>query len=625
MRKSIKILVLLTMLSYAKISFAWVYPEHRQIAILAIQQLKPEFRATLNKIWAEARLGYTERLTSSVIDMEQGRNPTQLDYASWPAIAGDHSCSPQNMLQNVLKTKWILQVADVAAQLKIDLAEAKTSSKHINAIRNSDIRLQKYDPEYATRASTNNVHFLLARPEVNADVRAYLNSCLQEGKDLNAIGAYAKYHVSALNKAARYAREQLTAEERSVLILAAMADEAFAIHFLEDAFASGHIAGIWGNASTRKGTHDYYNEKGLELSTWNGKRAILKGDAYMTKSDAEQASDCIRMSLEQLLKVIAGDIQYPIELREGISETTPDSFNICTNTVMPLVRYEEKILAEILMNTPVPGLATGAGELPRFRSELGLFFGISPSLIGTSVIGGFGKQQTDHGLVGGLEANMRLGFGLDGVLNNSGDGLVFVQFGWRTDASSTNQFLNADGTFPSTSFTAAIPGRSAINVRVRMPFCLIPGDLLFAGPILYLVSPKTFTQMAVKAGNGGMIPWQSGIATPIGRFQFVLGREMGVYFYGLGSPKDVLLINTSPTQSSLIEFKSTKFEFPIVEFRTLRNFSQNQSSSLMMQFSAGFDIPHHLNVLSPVAGKVPELKTVWHVSTKVMFNWRHYF
>jgi len=49
----------------------------------------------------------------------------------------------------------------------------------------------------------------------------------------------------------------------------AFADEAFALHFLEDTYAAGHVAGTWGDASQRKGTHDFYNANGLEVRTWD--------------------------------------------------------------------------------------------------------------------------------------------------------------------------------------------------------------------------------------------------------------------------------------------------------------------------------------------------------------------
>jgi len=38
-------------------AFAWVYAEHRDIALLAIQKLDPDRRDLLNKLWASARVG----------------------------------------------------------------------------------------------------------------------------------------------------------------------------------------------------------------------------------------------------------------------------------------------------------------------------------------------------------------------------------------------------------------------------------------------------------------------------------------------------------------------------------------------------------------------------------------
>ena len=96
----------------------WIYPEHRYIMMVAIENLSRQHREALDKLWGEARGPYASRLTDSVIVKQQGVKPDRLDYASWAAIAGDHSCSPDNMLTNVLKTDWILDVADVAARLK---------------------------------------------------------------------------------------------------------------------------------------------------------------------------------------------------------------------------------------------------------------------------------------------------------------------------------------------------------------------------------------------------------------------------------------------------------------------------------------------------------------------------
>ena len=611
----------------SNIARGWVYPEHRQIALIAIQKLGPGYRAILDQLWAEASRKYADRLTSSVIDPAQSTKPKKLDYAAWAAISGDHSCSPQLMLSTVLHSDWILKVADIAAQLQIDLSKVKNRYQQINAIRNSDIRLQRADLEYATRAGSNTVHFLLAREKANTNLDDYLQSCLSPGSPANAIGAYAWFHTSAILKAARYARENLTADEKASLILSALADEAFALHFLEDSYAAGHIAGAWGDASVRRGTHDYYNEKGLEVVSWQGQRMVLRGDAFMRPQDAEIVASSVKLSLEQFIDAAGGKLNAADNGDMLASSNLPDTLNICKNNVMPpRPGADIKYLHAILVTTPVPGLATGLGELPRFRSEMGTFIGVSSSLNSSTVFGGFGAAQNQTGVIAGIEANIRFGFGLEGVLDESGDGLVYIQAGWKQNGSSTSTFINSSVEGHSNSVTSAIPGQSAYDFRLRLPFWLIPGDLLIAGPILYFLSPQTLAKMAVVAGNGGLIPWQAGIASPIGRFQFVLGREIGVSLYGLNTPVQAILIPVSASSATLVAYKSTQLDFPVLEYMPFRrSFSQVQSSSFIIQLTGGVNIPHGATVVTPVGAPAPKLKSIYNVGLRIIFDWRHYF
>jgi hypothetical protein len=257
---------------------------------------------------------------------------------------------------------------------------------------------------------------------------------------------------------------------------------------------------------------------------------------------------------------------------------------------------------------------------------MGTFIGVSASVNGSTISGGFGVDQTTPGAVGGIAANVRFGLGLEGVLNEAGDGLVFIQAGIKQNSSSSNHFYNANIAGHTNSITSAIPGETAFDFRLRMPFWLIPGDLLIFGPILYLISPQTLTKMAVTAGNGGLIPWQSGIASPIGRFQFVLGREIGVSFYGLTAPVQAILLPTSAATGTLVSYKSTQLDFPFLEYMPFRrSFSQVQSSSFLFQLSAGLNIPHGASVIAPVTAPVPQLKTIYEFTFRVIFDWRHYF
>jgi len=332
-------LLALALWSAANSAFGWIYPEHRDISVLAVQGLDAERKAVFDRLWQDARAGDEQRLCAQGADAGQGTAPGCIDWAALSGIGGDHSCSSQEMLETVRTSAWILQVADIAAQLKADLAKipvtapangdegliadiqrrfASEASRaaRLNALRTADSRLQRADPQYATRADANFAHFLLARPDTSLNPYAYGQLTLWPGSELNAIGVWTTFHLNALLKASRLAKEQLAPDERRALVRAALFDEAFALHFLEDVYASGHVAGTWGDVSQRKGTHDYYNQNGLEVFTWAGrdKTIVLMGDAHMRPQDAELAANTVRASLEQVLDAAAGrsrDYEFP--------------------------------------------------------------------------------------------------------------------------------------------------------------------------------------------------------------------------------------------------------------------------------------------------------------------------
>lgn len=636
---------------------AFVYPEHRDIAILVVEKLDAQRRTAFDALWTEARIDDGKRLCGHGADAGQSVAPECIDWAALTAIAGDHSCSARHLQDIVLRSSWILTVADVAAQLKADLSRIdvlppmdrlpdskdpivdlrrriqseKARADRINALRISDIRLQRADPDYATRAGSNNAHFLLARPHTGTTLLEYAGLTLNPGSELSAIGVYAWYHLSALQKAARLAAGNVAPAQRRALARAMLFDEAFALHFLQDAFAAGHVAGTWGDTSQRKGTHDAYNETGLEAFPWDGGHSmVLMGDAHMRPEDAERAAAAARMSLVQVLDAAAGR-----ELPQGlpaIAQTpeAPDGFDVCKSDVLP-ARPEPEIaerayrdafladLGDVLRPVPVPGLGPGLGAMPRSRSELGGFIGLAGSFDARSAKGGFSTAD-GSGAVFGVELAARFGMGLDGVMSEAGDGLVFGSVGLRGETSSTHSIDDSAVAEQGGSITAAIPARTALSLRLRMPFYLVPGDLLLLSP-LYFIAPKHYEAMAVTAGNGGLIPWQSGWATRVGRFQFVLGRELGVSFYGLMG--DDRVVATGPP-SRIVDYKSVLFDLPILEYRPYRSFAANQSSTVLFQLFASADVPYSERVVAPAGAPGVELRTVWSVGLRLVFDWRYY-
>jgi hypothetical protein len=595
-------------------AFAWVFPEHRDITVLAVERLNPEQQALLQALWLEARVGHESRLCEKVIDTAKGLNPTCLDYAAWPAIAGDHSCSARDMLSSALYAPWILGVARVSSQLKVRLAAAKRRDQRVNAVRDSDIALQRTDPDYATRASSNNAHFLLARPDVAMETLAYARLAFGADAELNALATYLWYHLRALTTAIRLSRGGLAPEARAQGLRDALADEAFALHFLEDTFAAGHVAGNWGNTAVRKGTHDYYNEHGVSLVTWSGHPFVAMGDAHMRSEDAERAATAVHDSLAQLLDALSGKVI--VSVPDNPEPTAPEALDICKAKRFPAAAGTDddiRAIRPILVQTPVPALAAGKGELPRFRAELGPFVGLSSAFSFRILSRGFGATQNDTHTTAGLEAAFRAGVGLEGVLNESSDGLVFAEIGVREDKHSSGG-------------VATLPGRGAITTRLRAPFWLIPGDLLVVGPVLAFTAPRSLQKAAVQAVNGGLIPWQAGIAGRVGRLQFVLGREVGLSFYRNGSDHPVLIPTPGvpPINGTLVTLNSVQVEFPILEYRLFRTFSLNQSSGLMIQPYVGFDRPTETSVVSPAGAPTPKLHNIVTTGFRIVFDWRHY-
>jgi hypothetical protein len=603
----------LLLLGSALAVMAWVYPEHRDIGILALTELPAEQRSQLDKLWSEARLGFESRLCAQIADTEQKTGSKCIDYAAWPAIAGDHSCSASDMLNTILHSNWILRVADVGARLDSALEAAKRPDQRANAVRDSDLQLTRIDPEYVTRAVSNDAHFLLARSDVAMSPEAYAQLALGKNSPLNSLGTYVWYHLRALAEANRIAAGKVSQNDYAAAARATLADEAFALHFLEDSFASGHITGTWGNSAVRKGTHDYYSEHGLAVETWDHRRFVALGDAYMQPEEAERVAATVRESLTQLAAALEGKLQ--VSEPPDAEVNAPDPFDVCTAMYFPAAAGTNGDLREVvpvIVQMPIPALAEGKGALPRFHSELGPFLGLATGITGVAETGGFATTQTAVTGDSGLDASFRIGYGVEGILNKNSDGLTFVDVGIRENSRTADH---------------SVPGRSALALRARMPFWLVPGDLLIAAPVLAFTAPRTLTKIVVQAANGGLIPWQAGYATPVGRFQIVAGREVGVSLFGFIGTQSVLLPTPGvpPINVTQITLRSIRWDFPVIEWSLFRTFSSNQSSGLTVQFVTGFDRPVDWAVTSPAGAPQPHLQTMVNGGIRLVFDWRNYF
>ena len=623
--------LLLAALLHAAAARAWIYSEHRAITARGIDTLDAARRSSLDALWEVAREEGTARLCGAPNVEDPHARPDCIDLAGWPSIAADHACSPDEMLAVVLDSGWILNVADIAGNTGAAVARARNESDRRNAQMNGDLRLERVDPDYSARARANSAHHML--PRSGNDLEQYLAETLREGAPPNVIGLYALFHSAALQRAGEFPPANASASQRAGEARLILALESFALHFLEDAFAAGHIAGLGGPAAVLKGTHDYYNEHGIDTDTWEHEEVVLYGDGHMRPPDLERAGEAVRLSLGQVLEALLPDSPIrcaaaELTLPPGLSDGT---FSVCRTSTMPGWTAPPEVAADLLTvvrSTPSPFRGSGYPSLPRFRAEVGPFVGIVSGVQGDGADGGFAANR-EGGLVGSMDVGLRLGVGLDALLGDSGDGLVFVQGGIVLQSRSSGGCGTSCPSDPLLSqFVPGLPARSALNFRLRVPFWLIPGDLLLAAPVLALTNPTLLEKMAIVAADGGLIPWQTKLSTPIGSVQFVAGREVGVDLFGYLGGRDGFLAETGAPGSAPtfdpVALRSLEWDFPILELRPLREYGTRYSFATYVQIGAGFDTP--FDAVSLVPGQpVPALKTRYFGFVRIFFDGRRYF
>jgi len=612
---------------------AWIHPEHRAITGATIEGLDPARAKALRDLWAIARAGHEDRLCEQAWAGDQGPDPRCIDLAALPALAGDHSCSPTELLRTILTERWVLDVAKVASRLELRLRAARTVTDRVNATRDSDLAFERVDPAYSSRAGANNAHFLLTRR--NADPADYLRDSVSAGAELNAMGIWLYSHAVAMKLAARASAPGLSAAERGELARLALAAELYGEHFLQDTFASGHVAGTWGDVALRKGTHDYYNEQGLATTTWSGSAVVLAGDTHMRVEDRERAAPVARASLEQFLDAldpasVVGRAMALVQLPEAVLS---QGIETCGAEVLPQlggVKFDpdvERSLVAILRETSIPSVGQGLGALPRFRSEIGPFAGFTGGFQGAATHGSFDSSQNPTRATGALNIGFRVGLGLEALLPEAGTGEIFFEGGLTYRGKQRSACPSGGCTEENlASLFPRAPARQGVTARLRLPFWLIPGDLVVAAPILAFTSPATLKKMAIQAASGGAFGVEAGIHTPIGRFQLMIGRELGATFYGYVNQKDVLLnYDASTGRVVAIAFKSIDFDIPVVEYRPFRDFATRQASSLLVQIGFGVEVPKGVEAVPAGSGPAPPLDNLYSIRVKVLFDWRRYF
>lgn len=280
---------------------AWYLPEHAEITRIALERSAPIGVArAIGRAVNDARATGLPLCDGVAVPFHAIKPKSAfltsvascIPYTALPALAGDHAVDTVE-LRSILQTpvsRWPFRdetagamIVGAAVAVWNEFREsaselfqsvysesasnrretvAMTSGHDVNRrklTRDLDARLALVDPEYASRAAGTKAHF----QDGVTPMRDQLLALVRAGATENALAQTLTHHLRSL-QLARAARGDDTVNgvnQRAEALL----EHAFALHFLQDAFASGHIAtpAALSGDTQRLQRHDFLSRKGV--------------------------------------------------------------------------------------------------------------------------------------------------------------------------------------------------------------------------------------------------------------------------------------------------------------------------------------------------------------------------
>ena len=296
------LLVLFCVLTFS--AYAWDFAEHRKIGDRAMI-LMPE-RLVAAGLFPNEAAFYT--LLDTVLDVqlsEDGRSfvlnelsqaPNQVTYGTLCGLAGDHVSNPL-LLETGLQAHY--------SKTNRTLLLEADAMQHFQTGANS-VELLKVNLAYGVMAIKDLSHFYSYGDDLNDHLRkidaeliralaspANVNDTFAKLDRLPSMSKYFCIHIFATYLAEEAGKAHLAgdAHAASDYLFYAMLYEAFAEHFLQDSFASGHQMvrrGFGASAvSNNKALHDFYNTIPVQTANLKGEIWASYGDKRLNQNMEE--------------------------------------------------------------------------------------------------------------------------------------------------------------------------------------------------------------------------------------------------------------------------------------------------------------------------------------------------
>jgi hypothetical protein len=292
---------------------------------------------------------------------------------------------------------------------------------------------------------------------------------------------------------------------------------------------------------------------------------------------------------------------------------------------MPMDPVALRASIETLGSSPIPSGDAGSIHPPRARADIGPFVGVVAGLAAGPAFGGY---DTDGGwrFRTEFELGARFGYGLEGVLTRAMDGQVWAQASFVADPAQLDvSCADCPGGKRTNPALPRVPARSALKLALRMPYYVLPFDLLVLEPILLLADPTAAQHVLFTSTSGGLLSVQRVISTPAGTIQFMAGREVGVTLWGYLGPENQFIATPSSGQPLLVDYRSIELDFPVVEYIPPRAFST--VLSLAAEFQLGFSVEFPQQPTLPQQGgaRYGGLGPSWFLYLRLQLDARKYF
>ena len=296
------LLVLFCVLTFS--AYAWDFAEHRKIGDRAMI-LMPE-RLVAAGLFPNEAAFYA--LLDTVLDVhlsEDGRSfvlnelsqaPNQVTYGTLCGLAGDHVSNPL-LLETGLQAHY--------SKTNRTLLLEADAMQHFQTGANS-VELLKVNLAYGVMAIKDLSHFYSYGDDLNDHLRkidtdliqalaspANVNDTFAKLDRLPSMSKYFCIHIFATYLAEEAGKAHLAGDVHSAsdYLFYAMLYEAFAEHFLQDSFASGHQMvrrGFGASAvSNNKALHDFYNTIPVQTANLKGEIWVSYGDKRLNQNMEE--------------------------------------------------------------------------------------------------------------------------------------------------------------------------------------------------------------------------------------------------------------------------------------------------------------------------------------------------